>query len=70
MDSAIPNLRKESAIYNDQSHLKSKMTSVMVAYVVRRVEGEDNLRVHIARLESLVHVVIDSSEDGCDGVQS
>lgn len=38
----------------------------MLAYVVCRVEREDNLRVHIAGLESLIHVVIDSSEDGCN----
>ncbi len=65
VESVTPNFRNESAIYWNESIVLEKWKSQGRTNIVRRIQGEYNLRVHIVGLESIILVVIDSSKDSC-----
>lgn len=67
VESVMPNLRKESAIWCIVSDVREKHVARpcnLETHIVGRAQGEDNFRMDIARLETPIEIIINRSEDG------
>lgn len=63
----MPNLRKESAILCIVSDVGEKNIARpchLGTHIVGGAQGEDDLRMDIARLETSIQMIINRSEDG------
>jgi hypothetical protein len=67
VESVMPNLRKESAIWCIVSDVREKHIARLCnleTHIVGGAQGEDDFRMDVTRLETPIEIIINRSEGG------